>query len=126
MTPWAPKRACRVCRRLGCTIPSHQPKPRTRTGSTVERRPDYNSSKERRRREQTVAEWLVVHGRQCASGDVIARCPDCGQMRARFIADHVVPIADGGREDGPLAVHCATCSGRQGAALAARRKRERF
>jgi 5-methylcytosine-specific restriction endonuclease McrA len=45
-------------------------------------------------------------------------------MRARFVADHVVPIAEGGAEDGELRVHCSVCSGRQGARLSARKKRK--
>lgn len=115
--PNAPKRACLRCRRLNCTDPTHKPKPRERT-QRKQPRPDYNTSRERSRRKAAVDAFLAEHGRECASGDVIARCPECRQMRARWVADHVTPIAQGGHEDGPLAVHCSSCSARQGARLA--------
>ena len=122
--PWAPKKPCRICNRLNCQDPAHVRKPRQRTQATAERRPDYNSWPERRRRQKTVADWLAVHGRKCANGDIIARCPECHTMRARFIADHITPIAEGGSEDGPLAVHCGSCSARQGDRLSKARRRK--
>jgi hypothetical protein len=121
--PWKPKPPCRVCRRLHCTDPSHAPKPRQR-GERRLARPEYNTSAQRKRRKQTVDAWLAQHGHTLPNGDVIARCPECKQMRARFIADHVTPFVISGDEDGPLQVHCSVCSGRQGARLSARRKRK--
>jgi ribosomal protein S27AE len=121
--PFKPKPPCRVCRRLHCTDPSHAPKPRQR-GERRLARPEYNTSQERRRRKAAVDAFLAEHGHTLPNGDVIARCPECGEVRARFIADHVTSIAEGGAEDGPLRVHCARCSGRQGARLSARRKRK--
>lgn len=118
---WKPKPPCPICRRLGCQNPQHQKQPKQR-GERKLARPEYNSSAQIRRRRETVAEWLSVHGIKLANGDLIARCPDCKQMRARFIADHITPIALGGSEDGPLTVHCASCSGKQGAAITNRRR----
>lgn len=117
--PTKPKPACRVCRRLNCTDPAHQPQPRQRTERRLER-PDRRSAQETKRRRETVAAWLAEHGRECANGDVIARCPDCREMRARFVADHVHPLALGGSEDGELRVHCWRCSASQGATISNR------
>src|SRR5674476_689349 len=108
--PISPKPRCRICKRLHCTDPAHKKQPRTRTGSTSERRPEYNSSHEIKRRAAVVAAFMAEHGHALDDGTVIAYCPDCRQRRAHFIADHVVPIAQGGTEDGELRVHCRVCS----------------
>lgn len=113
--PWAPKPRCQTCGRIGCR--EHV---KTR-GERRTPRPEYASSEQVARRRATVQAWLSEHGITLENGDVIARCPECGQMRARFVADHVIPLKLGGSEDGPLRVHCRSCSGRQGAALTNRR-----
>lgn len=118
--PVSPKPRCAVCGRIGCT--EHGRKARQRTERRLER-PERGSSAETRRRAAVVAAFMAEHGRQCANGDVIARCPECRQMRARFVADHVVAIALGGSEDGELRVHCVSCSGRQGATIANRKRK---
>ena len=68
-------------------------------------------------------QFLDEHGFPLASGDLAARCPECHKVRTHFVADHVVPIALGGHEDGPLSVHCRSCSGAQGARLGAERRK---
>lgn len=116
---YAPKRACPVCRSLHCTDPAHVRKPWQgvpRTRQLI--RPEYSSPAQVKRRAAVVAAFMGQHGIRLQNGDTIARCPDCGKMRARFVADHAVPIAYGGPEDGPLRVHCASCSGKQGARIA--------
>jgi hypothetical protein len=121
--PWAPKPACPVCRRVRCTDPSHRAKPR---GERKLARPEYGTSAERKRRHDTVAAFMAEHGFLLSDGKTTAaRCPECREVRVRFIADHVVPIAEGGTEDGELGIHCARCSGRQGAAIANRKRRGR-
>ena len=120
---WKPKPACPVCRRLNCTDPKHKRESKPRGVRRLER-PDYNTSAERRRRRAAVDQFLAEHGHRLDNGDTIARCPECGQMRARFVADHTTPLAMGGSEQGPLGIQCAVCSGRQGARIAnAKRKR---
>ena len=119
MSPVSPKGRCRVCSRLNCT--EHKKQPRQRTPASVQR-PDYNSWPERKRRAAVVADWLAAHGIETEDGQVMARCPDCRQWRTRWVADHVRPLARGGEEAGELRCHCAVCSGRQGARLAARRR----
>jgi len=121
--PISPKPRCRICKRLHCADPAHKRQPRQSTSVTTERRPEYNSSHERKRRAAVVAAFLAEHGHTLDDGTVIAYCPDCRQRRAHFIADHVVPVAMGGTESGELRVHCRVCSGRQGALIAARRRR---
>jgi hypothetical protein len=85
-------------------------------------RPDYRTWQERKRRAAAVAGFLAVHGRKCANGDVIARCPECRKMRAHWVADHVVPFAVSGDETGELTVHCRKCSASQGARIANARR----
>lgn len=121
--PTSPKPRCRVCKQLHCTDPSHKREPRQRTQAALQR-PERNSWPERKRRAATVSAWLSVHGITLENGDVIARCPDCRQMRVNFVADHVHPLATGGPEDGELRIHCASCSGKQGARLAAWRRKQ--
>jgi len=123
--PVSPKPRCRICKQLHCTDPAHKRQPRQRTGSTSERRPEYNSHAERKRRALAVKQFLSQHGHTLDNGDVIARCLQCHELRAHFVADHVVPMIQGGSESGDLRVHCARCSGQQGAKLAGKRKRSR-
>ena len=119
--PTSPKGRCRVCHRLRCAEPTHKRQPRQQTPRNLER-PERNTGPEIRRRRETVAAWLYEHGITLANGDVIARCPECRQMRAHWVADHIVPYAEGGSEDGELRVHCRVCSGKQGARIAAKRR----
>ena len=121
--PWSPKPRCRICRQLHCQNPDHQKKPRER-GDRVLARPDYNSTAQVKRRRRAVDLFLLDNAVPTDDGRLVAVCPQCGSWRSKFVADHVVPIAEGGTEDGALQVHCSVCSGRQGAMLAARRKRK--
>ena len=119
--PTSPKPRCRVCHQLRCTDPAHKRQPRQQTPRQLER-PKRNTGPEIRRRRETVSAWLREYGITLENGDVIARCPECRQMRAHWVADHVTPFAEGGSEDGELRVHCRVCSGKQGARIAAKRR----
>ena len=122
--PVSPKPRCRICHQLHCANPDHKWQPfKGRSGQNRQPRPGYNSSAEIRRRRKVVAQFLAENGQTNDDGLLIALCPQCGHWRVKFIADHITPIAEGGSEDGPLQVHCSVCSGRQGARLAARKKR---
>ena len=112
--PTSPKRACPVCRKLGCVNPDHVPK---EPGGHRTPRPEYRTSKERRRRAQAVRDWLSIYGERIEDGRIVAVCPDCGQPRMSWVADHVVPLSEGGTEHGMLRIHCQVCSGRQGARI---------
>lgn len=116
--PMMPERACPKCRRVGCTDPAHKPQPFAGARSRRLPRTSYRDSAEVERRRATVAAFLVERGFDLSDGNRAARCPDCGKVRTRFVADHVTPLAHGGREDGALRVHCAVCSGQQGAKIA--------
>lgn len=80
---------------------------RGRTRDKRERRPYTNA--ERQRRAAAVAAHVAEHGNWC---------PGWGPARAHesddLTADHLVPVAAGGAEDGPLGVLCRTCNGRKG------------
>ena len=117
--PISPKPRCRVCQQLHCTEPSHRWQPDKR-GIRNTPRPEYNTSRERKRRAAAVAAFLAEHGFVLANGDRVARCPDCGRVRAQWVAHHIVPFIEGG-EQGELRVHCRSCSGKEGARIAARR-----
>ncbi|WP_207974577.1 HNH endonuclease [Parafrankia sp. BMG5.11] len=51
-------------------------------------------------------------------------CPGWGDraahvaLRSDLTADHVTPVAAGGREDGPLTVRCRACNSAKGARVA--------
>lgn len=62
---------------------------------------------ERDRRAETVAAWRETQGDWCP-----------GYRRAAheahdLTADHTIPVAAGGREDGPLDVLCRACNARK-------------
>jgi 5-methylcytosine-specific restriction enzyme A len=65
---------------------------------------------EKRRRAAAVAEWRATYG------DV---CPGWGDREphpsADLTADHIVAVAAGGAEDGPLTVRCRACNSARGA-----------
>ena len=117
--PKAPKYPCQRCKHVRCTCT--EPPTKTR-GERLLPRPQYKTSAERKRRAAAVSAFLDEHGFLLASGDLAARCPECRHVRAKWVADHVLSIADGGREDGELTVHCRSCSGKQGARIAAQRR----
>jgi len=124
--PTRPKYPCPRCHHVRCTCPlvDEGSAWAGQRGRRRLQRPTRNSSSERKRRADVVAAFRAQHGVFCSDGSVVARCPECNKMKARFVADHIVPIAFGGTEDGPLRVHCLSCSGRQGARIA-RMKRTR-
>ena len=69
-------------------------------------------------------DFLNEHGFLLSDGKTMAaRCPECRAVKVKWVADHVVPLAEGGTEDGALQVHCKTCSGRQGARITAKKRR---
>jgi hypothetical protein len=118
MCPTSPKPRCRVCGQLHCTEPSHKARdPRQRDKRRLPR-PDYNSHAQRSRRKAVVTAFLAEYGRQTQDGRTVAICPQCGQWRSKWVADHVVPFVVSGDENGELRVHCSVCSGRQGAWIA--------
>lgn len=61
------------------------------------------------RRRAAVATWRREHGDWCP-GYQTPRHPS-----ADLTADHITPIARGGRPDGPLTVLCRSCNGRKAA-----------
>ena len=75
------------------------------------RRPGYNN-RERVRRAKLVLHWRTEYGEIC---------PGWGSRKSHHVtppnyltADHVVPVAAGGAEDGELAILCVECNGRKG------------
>ncbi len=73
-----------------------------------ERRPGYGAA-ERRRRADAVTQWRDEHGDMCPG---YQRPP---HPASDLTADHVISVASGGREDGPLVVLCRSCNSRKGA-----------
>lgn len=102
--PMKPKPACPVCRRVGCTDKTHKPKPFANSKPTRERRPGWDRT--RKRRQQVVAAWRAQYADWC---------PVCGRTGVKLSADHIVPVALGGEEDGELAVACVDCQHKQAA-----------
>jgi hypothetical protein len=67
---------------------------------------------ERRRRKDAVDDWVAEHG---------PVCPGYGNRSAHWssdlTADHAVPVAAGGAEDGALVVRCRSCNSGRGSRL---------
>lgn len=88
------------CRRHARPDPPRRSKTPTRTGYT---------HAEKKRRKQAVREHVARHGWVCPGWQRTAhRAYD-------LTADHVVPVAAGGSQGGPLQVLCRSCNGRKGA-----------
>jgi len=83
---------------------------------TGQRRPGYAA--DQRRRRAVVSAHLHEHGHQVEHGVWQARCAVCGQVKTLRIsdwwADHVDPVAAGGREQGELRLSCKACQIQQG------------
>jgi 5-methylcytosine-specific restriction protein A len=73
------------------------------------RRPQSATSAEKRRRAAAVNEWRAIHGTWCPGWQ---RPP---HPATDLTADHVMPYAAGGSEDGPLRVLCRSCNSARGA-----------
>lgn len=86
------------------------------TRHSHDRRPGYAA--DQRRRRAFVAGYLRLHGEQVQRGVWRARCSLCGQVKtlplSDWWADHVDPVASGGRERGELRLSCKACQLRQG------------
>jgi hypothetical protein len=118
MSPSKPTKVCRVCQRKNCTDPAHKPVP---FGGVNKRSPTPAYRADAGRRKAARDAWCAVNCERqyVAEGwRWVGVCPDCGQTRKDWVADHVTPVALGGGEDGELRVHCRTCSTRQGGVVA--------
>ena len=71
-----------------------------------ERRPE-RSHTERQRRADTVTAWRDTYGDVCPGWNRTAHAA------TDLTADHVLPVAAGGAEDGPLTILCRECNGRK-------------
>ena len=94
MAPMKPPTPCPVCRRLVCTDRAH----RRGKGSA------YQTSRERKRRAQVVADHRLRYGDTCPGW---LRPP---HPATELTADHVIPFAVAGTETGQLQVLCRSCN----------------
>jgi hypothetical protein len=83
------------------------------------RRPGYAALSRRRR--EFVRRHLKDHGTHVGDGLWQAQCCVCSRtltlpMR-EWWADHITPVAMGGREDGPLQLSCGDCQRKQGSVI---------
>ena len=85
---------------------THEAYRRQRRGSPTER--GYDAAYQRRRRD-LLQLWVSEHGWVCPGYDVRPH------PSRDLTADHVIPMAQGGK-DGPLAVLCRSCNSRRGQA----------
>lgn len=97
-----PPRRCRHCRQLVAAGTRCHCTPTTRTG--------YGSAEIRRRR-QLVQDHLEAYGAVCPGWRREMHEVDPKQLTA----DHVVPVAAGGSQHGPLQVLCKSCNSSKGA-----------
>lgn len=73
------------------------------------KRPLRRTHAEQQRRRQAVADHVAVHGWLCPGDETHASHP-CDDLTA----DHIMPVAAGGREDGPLRVLCRSRNSARG------------
>jgi hypothetical protein len=100
------RRACLDCGRLGhwTRCPGCQ---RRRDQAKSARRPERKTAAETRRRRQAVAAHRALLGDWCPGVPELARP---AHPSAKLTADHVVEVAAGGPEHGPLVVRCGPCN----------------
>jgi 5-methylcytosine-specific restriction enzyme A len=91
----------------GSRCPDHQRRLDTLVTRDKRRRRPYSRA-ELDRRAAAVAEWIAQRGYWCPGWGV----PE--HQAADLTADHVIAVAAGGPEDGPLTVLCRACNGRKG------------
>jgi 5-methylcytosine-specific restriction enzyme A len=102
----------RACLGCGCIIPSGSRCTRcaTKVQQAKRQRRPYTAA-ERDRRAAVVAEWRATYGDVCPGWQ---REP---HPSADLVADHIVAVAAGGAESGPLQVLCRCCNSARGARL---------
>ena len=94
--PMAPPRACRTCGRPGCQ--DHRRPPRTWQP------PNYESTRIRGGRLQQLRERLFQRQPLCV------HCERDGRVTPATIRDHIVPLAEGGRDvDDNVQALCVDC-----------------
>jgi 5-methylcytosine-specific restriction protein A len=104
----------RTCLGCGTRIPSGSRCTRCATKvQRVKRAVRPYTAAEKARRAAAVEQWRATHGDTCPGwGD---REPHAVVAPNILTADHVVPYAAGGSDDGPLSVLCRSCNGAKGA-----------
>jgi 5-methylcytosine-specific restriction enzyme A len=108
-------RPCLGCGRVipsGSRCPACQ-RPRARATQRDKRQRRPYTTAEKRRRAAAVTEWVSTHGQWCAGWQ--GREPHAVVWPNVLTADHVVPVAAGGDEGGPLLVRCRACNSSRGA-----------
>ena len=118
--PSKPAPACPVCRRLNCMDATHKTTKPAGWKATGRGRPA-PSWTERRRRRAVVAAWVAARGNVCPACGNAGHHPDGAPVQVT--ADHVVPVALGGAEDGELQPMCRRCQNLQASRVAAMRRR---
>jgi hypothetical protein len=71
------------------------------------KRPDKNTNQEIQRRRRAVADWRTTMGDWCPGVPELGRG---AHPAANLTADHVLEVAAGGLESGPLVVRCGPCN----------------
>ena len=71
------------------------------------KRPDKNTNQEIQRRRRAVAYWRATVGDWCPGVPELDRG---AHPAANLTADHVIEVAAGGLESGPLVVRCGPCN----------------
>jgi 5-methylcytosine-specific restriction protein A len=104
--PTKARRACSVCRQSLAADERHGHEPQRKPAPASAR----YSWAERKRRAETVAAWVLVHGWVCPGYGVPPH------PASDLTADHLIPRSLGG-EHGPLGVACAGCNARRGNGL---------
>jgi 5-methylcytosine-specific restriction enzyme A len=100
-------RACLGCGRLVRGASRCQRCQRDRERAKSARRPEYKTAAETRRRREAVAAHRAQVGDWCPGVPELHRP---AHPSAKLTADHVVEVAAGGPEGGPLVVRCGPCN----------------
>jgi 5-methylcytosine-specific restriction protein A len=101
------RRACLGCGRIVRGASRCPPCQAERDRAKRARRPELDRYVEQQRRRRAVAHHRATVGDWCPGVPELGRP---AHPAANLSADHVVEVAAGGREDGPLVVRCVPCN----------------
>ena len=101
------RRACLDCGKLGRWRTRCPRCKALRERAKAARRPEYKTAEQTRRRREAVAAHRATVGDWCPGVPELGRP---AHPAANLSADHVVEVAAGGPESGPLVVRCVPCN----------------
>jgi 5-methylcytosine-specific restriction protein A len=107
-----PLRQCLDCPALATSGPRCSVCKRAHQAAKDAKRPERRTYSQQERRRQAVAQHVATYGLWCPGAHEVGHNSHASDD---LTADHLTPVALGGREDGPLRVLCRSANSSRGA-----------